>query len=299
MTTHVRSTLMPLLLSAGLVAISGCGTSEDPVGGSGLIETTETLVSAETAGRMTKRFFDEGRTVSIGDTLAVIDPSHLELQLASAKAGKTVLATNLETARLKVNQAASAQRFAETELERVKRLLNSGTATKRQFDQTEFEHTQAGIAHQTARAGVATLEAELTRVDVEIKRLERLISDCYPVAPTNGVIVEKYVNPGELLSPGKPIAKIAQLDTVEVKVYLTAGVFANLTLGTIATVSTESGGTDHSGTVVWTSEEAEFTPKNVQTAQSRADLVYAVKISIPNPDRTLKVGMPVFVTLEQ
>jgi HlyD family secretion protein len=85
---------------------------------------------------------------------------------------------------------------------------------------------------------------------------------------------------------------------VWVKVYLAAGDFAHIKLGDKAKVSTESGGGEFEGTVIWTSEEAEFTPKNVQTEQSRADLVYAAKVSIPNPEGTLKVGMPVFVTLE-
>ena len=83
-----------------------------------------------------------------------------------------------------------------------------------------------------------------------------------------------------------------------VKLYLTTGRFAAVKLGDPAAVSTESGGQSYNGTVVWTSDEAEFTPKNVQTEQARADLVYAVKVSILNLDRTLKVGMPVYVTLE-
>jgi HlyD family secretion protein len=112
-------------------------------------------------------------------------------------------------------------------------------------------------------------------------------------------VTEKFIEPGELLSPGKPIARISRLDTVTVKVYLTTDKFAQVTLGDRAVVSTESGSQEYHGTVVWTSDEAEFTPKNVQTEEARADLVYAVKVCIPNPDRTLKVSMPVFVRLEK
>ena len=113
------------------------------------------------------------------------------------------------------------------------------------------------------------------------------------------MVTEKFVEPGELLSPGKAIARIARLDTVTVKIYLTTGQFAGVKLGDRTTISTESGDKEYAGTVIWTSDKAEFTPKNVQTEEARADLVYAVKVSVPNPDRTLKVAMPVFVRLEK
>jgi ABC-type multidrug transport system ATPase subunit len=265
-----------------LLFLLACGNDGDHIGGSGLIEATETLVSAETSGRMTQRFFDEGSEVRTGDTLAVIDPSRLELALASAWAGHDVIEARLATARLQVEQAGKTEQYATTELERVTNLLRSGTTTQRLFDRAELEHTQAVIASKTARGQVRTLQAELATSEADIARLQRQLVDCYPIAPTTGVVTEKYTEPGELLSAGKPIAKIARLDTVWVKIYLAASEFANITAGTAATVSTESGGKEFTATVVWTSREAEFTPKNVQTKESRADLVYAVKVSIPN-----------------
>jgi HlyD family secretion protein len=243
--------------------------------------------------------FSEGTTVSQGDTLLVIDPSNLELELASARAGLDVLRAQLAAARVQVKQAATAEDFARSEFERVDRLVKSGTATNRQHDQAEFELNNAALARQTADAQVKTNEAGIIKTESDIARLERRLNDCYPLAPVGGVVTEKFIEPGELLSPGKSIARIARLDTVTVKVYLTTDKFAGVKLGDRAKVSTESGGQEHQGTVVWTSDEAEFTPKNVQTEEARADLVYAVKVAIANPDRLLKVGMPVFVTLEK
>jgi HlyD family secretion protein len=246
-----------------------------------------------------ERRCDEGASIVAGDRLAVIDPSHLELQLASAEAGRGVVEANLATARLAVENAARAEQYAVTEFERAQRLLEASTASQRQFDEAAFQRDQAKIARRTAEANVAALKAQLAQTEAEIARLRRLHQDGYPLAPVTGIVTETYVEIGELLAPGRPLVKLAQLDTVWVKVYLTAGDFAGVTIGQRATVSTETGGDEHTGAVIWTSPEAEFTPKNVQTAQSRADLVYAVKVSIPNPERRLKVGMPVFVTLEQ
>jgi len=283
----------------GLVILTGCSKNDGLPGGSGLIETAESVVSAETSGRVVQHRFDEGTAVAVGDTLLVIDPSNLELELTSAHAGLDVLQAQLAAARVQVKQAATAENFARTEFERVDRLVKSGTATDRQHDQAEFELNNGTLAHETAEAQVKTIQASIIKTESDIARLERRLKDCYSLAPVSGVVTEKFIEPGELLSPGKSIARISRLDTVTVKVYLTTDKFAGIKLGDPAKVSTESGGHEYSGIVIWTTDEAEFTPKNVQTEEARADLVYAVKVSIPNPDRTLKVGMPVFVTLEK
>jgi HlyD family secretion protein len=279
------------------LALAGCADDDGVINGSGLIETKEVLVSAETSGRVAQRFFDSGTELQTGDTLALIDTTRLALQMSAAVAQQTAAEANLSAARVKLTQAKETEAFAGKEFARVRKLLASGTATERQFDQVEHELTSAKLARQLAEAQIETIRADLDRITVERDRIRREQQDCHPVSPMTGVVTEDYVEAGELLSPGRPILKIARLDTVWVKVYLPAGDFANVTLGDNATVDTESDLGTFTGTVIWTSEQAEFTPKNVQTKSARADLVYAVKISIPNPNRSLKVGMPVFVTV--
>lgn len=281
-----------------MIMLTGCENGDGTASGSGLIETTETVVSAEASGRIVQHHVVEGAHVKPGDTLVVIDPSRMDLELAAAKAGLEVLRTELSTARTGVRQAESAEQYARTEFKRVEKLFNSGTASDRQYDQAVFNRDQAVIASETARSRVSSLEAQITKSEADIARLERQHADFFLKAPVGGVIVEKFVDPGELLAPGGPVARIADLDTVWVKVYLPAPRFAEVKLGDHAKVDTETGEAPRDGTVIWTSEEAEFTPKNIQTEEARADLVYAVKVSIPNTDHTLKVGMPVFVTLE-
>jgi HlyD family secretion protein len=288
---------VPILSLFALTTLIGCNGNNGPAGGSGLIESSETIVSAETSGRVVDHRFSEGDEVAPGDTLVVIDPSRIELELASARSGLKVLEAQLTTARLQIRQAGTAEDFAQKEFTRVERLYGSGTATKRQYDQAEFEKNRAEIAGETAAAQVKTLQAQIGKAEADIARLDRQLRDCYVAVPLAGTITEKFVEPGELLAPGKAVARITRMDSVWVKIYLTTGRFAAVRLGDNATVSTEAGEQEFRGRVIWTSAEAEFTPKNVQTEQARADLVYAVKILIANPDRTLKVGMPVFVTL--
>ena len=261
-----------------------------------MIEATETIVSAETGGQVQVLCFDEGSSIGRGDTLLIIDPSRPELELASARAGREVAVAKLAAARVELTRAGSTETFAGKELDRLTRLLASSTATQRQFDRAEYEYALAASGLEAARTAMATIEAELVRIDADIARLVRRLQDCYPVAPLAGTVTEKYVEAGELLSPGRPVARIACLDTVWVKAYLPAGDFVEVRLGDAATVDTEAGAT-YPGRVTWTSEEAEFTPKNVQTKKSRADLVYAVKVQVANSDGKLKTGMPVYVTL--
>jgi len=287
------------LLIILLLIFTGCGDSTDTIGGSGLIETTETIVSAETSGRVITLNFNEGSQVALSDTLAVIDPSRLELELSSSHAVRKVSETNLVSVHLQVKNTRRAREYAQTERDRLQKLLESGTTTQQNFDRVDFEFDQADLAFRVAEANVATLEAEIERIDAEINRLKRQLEDCYPLATISGAIAEKYVEIGELLSPGKAIAKIVRLDTVWVKVYLSAGDFARVKIGDRASVDTESGNRQYEGYISWTSDEAEFTPKNVQTEESRANLVYAVKITIPNTDGRLKVSMPVYVMLEK
>lgn len=284
-----------LLIAVAL--LTGCGHDTGFRGGSGLVEADGTLVSAETSGRVVDLRFAEGQAVSEGDTLAVIDPSRVELQLKSARAGREVITASLGTAQIQVDQASRTRDFASVEYDRISRLVSSGTANEQQRDKVEYDRDQAEIAVKTARANVRTLESQLVQAEAEIAQLERQLEDCYPLSPMSGVVTEKLVDQGELLSPGKAVVKLARLDTVWVKIYLPSGDFAQVRIGDEASVSTESGGQEFSGRVIWTSEEAEFTPKNVQTEESRADLVYAVKVQISNEDRFLKIGMPVFVTL--
>jgi HlyD family secretion protein len=281
------------------IAGAGCGSDNTQAGGSAFIEANDVLVSSETGGKIVQQRFDEGTAVKLGDTLAIIDPSKIELDIASAEANRHTLAANLEAARLQVSRARETESFARSERDRVAKLLKSGSATQKQMDQLEHDTNLAANARQTAAANVNVIDAQMAKQDADIARLRRQLQDAYVIAPSSGIVTEEYIDMGEVVAPGKAVAKISRLDTVWVKVYLPAGKFASVKVGDKATISTEAGASNYSGTVIWTSSEAEFTPKNVQTEKSRTNLVYAVKVSIPNSDGRLKIGMPVFVTVEE
>jgi HlyD family secretion protein len=279
--------------------IHGCGSESEQIGGSGLIEADEVIVSSETSGRVDSLCFIEGQPVKKLDTLAFIDPSRRQLELASAEASYLVTKQKLKSAAIQEEQAQETEEYALKERDRVAALVKSGGATPKELDLFEFEYSRAVLNRNSAAAAIETIESELKKLDADIGRIKREIRDCYPTSPLTGIILEKLVEKGEVLVLGKPIAKIAGLDTVWVKIYVSSGDLASLKIGDEAVIDTETGAASGSGVVVWTSNEAEFTPKNVQTKDARANLVFAVKIIIPNDDGLLKIGMPVYVTFNR
>jgi len=287
-----------LFVAFALVSLvaPGCDRSEKASGGSGFIEATSVVVSAETSGRLETLYFDEGDAVERGAILGVIDSSTISLQLDRALAQRQSAAAAIDIARVTIEQAAEDARLARKEFERIASLMEKGSANEQQYDQAETRDKQAALAKENAQASYRVRQADLARIDAEIAILRRSLEDCSPTAPVGGIIVNKLTEPGELLAPGKPIVEIAKIDTVWVKIYLPAHGIAALKLGDTAAVDPEDGRTEvPHGKVVWISDQAEFTPKNVQTAEARADLVYAVKVNISNPEGVFKIGMPVMV----
>lgn len=290
--------ILTILCVFPMLTVVSCGRGGGAPGGSGLIEATEVTVSAETSGRVEKRYVDEGDRLVPGDTIALIDTVTLSLRLTQAEALKTAAETRRENARIQIDKAALDTDLAQKEFDRINSLVQTGAANQQQYDKTKNILEQSRLARKAAAAALDAAVADLEKIDSDIALLRKQLADCHPVAPSGGTVVTTYVESGELAAIGKPLVKIARLDTVWVKVYLPSADLTRIKLGGRAEVDPEDGRTPPlAGVVTWISPEAEFTPKNVQTKEARADLVYAVKITIPNDGEQLKIGMPVLVTI--
>jgi HlyD family secretion protein len=283
-------------LLALLCFVSACDRGDLDAGGSGFIEATSVVVSAETSGRLEALFVDEGDTVARGAALGIIDSSTVKLQLERALAQRQSAVTAIEIARIAIEQAREEADLSRKEFDRIASLIGKGSANQQQYDKAETRRKQAELARDHAEATYRARQADLARWDAETALLRRQLADCYPDSPLAGLVVNRLVEPGELLAPGKPIVEIAKMDTVWVKIYLPAHDVTAIRLGDTAGVDPEDGRTEiPHGKVVWISDQAEFTPKNVQTAEARADLVYAVKVNVANPTGVFRIGMPVMV----
>ena len=286
------------MLAVALLAGGACSKKRSAPSGSGFIEAIETTVSSEATGRIKELRTDEGLSVAAGDTIAQIDTVTTMLRLRQARSTREAAEKRVNMAAIAIEQAAYSADLAGKTFGRTKALLADGSANQQRYDQDETAYKQAVLARRQADASLETARADLAKAESDVRLYRKQFDDCFPVAPISGEVATKYVEPGEWTTSGKALFKIAWLDSVWVKIYVPAGDLARIKLGGRAIVDPEDGtGRTFDGTVTWISNEAEFTPKNVQTKEARADLVYAVKVSIRNPGAVLKIGMPVSVAL--
>jgi HlyD family secretion protein len=287
------------LAGLALAALAAsCGDKTAAPGGSGFVEATEVIVSAETVGQVQSVRFSESQAVRAGDTLAVVDTTTTALRLREARAARRAAEDMVEVAGIAVRQATQARDLAKKEYDRLAALVEAGAVDRQRYDEAETGFNQASLGLERAQAELKSARSSLERADSEQAILATQLGDCFLRSPASGTVTEKYVEAGEFVSVAKPVARLATLDTVWVKIYLPPKDLTAIDLGAGARVDPEDGSHEPlDGKVTWISKEAEFTPKNIQTKAARADLVYAVKVTVPNRDGILKVGMPVFVEI--
>ncbi|MCP4703094.1 MAG: HlyD family efflux transporter periplasmic adaptor subunit [candidate division Zixibacteria bacterium] len=281
-----------------ILILVSCGEDNSAPGGSGLIEATEVVISAKMTGHIERLFIGEGDIVQTDDTVAVIDTTTTRLKLNQAEALRSSAEVQLEISVINIDQIHLKLSLAKKEFDRVKNLIKTGSVNQQQYDKAETAYNQAILSKKQAEATKRSAEANIQKINAEIALLGRQLDDCFPLVPNKGIVSDKFIEIGELVNFGAPLIKIASLDTVSVKIYLPASDLTQIKIGDQAEIDPEDGASQPlAGQIVWISPKAEFTPKNVQTKEARANLVYAVKIAIPNSQQILKIGMPVSVKI--
>ncbi len=306
--------ILSLILLLTVWSINGCRNDEENLfAGSGVIEATEILVSAETQGRLINIFFDEGDYLYKDAVIAEIDVERIELQKEVASADMTelnwsekVIDKEIAVAEELVSQASISLDNVQKTRDRMSNLYKQNAATKENLDKAETElslcisklhTTEKQLDEVKTRA--ASLHAKREKIEANLRLLDSMIKDGKVICPHDGIMIEKYVENGEIVNFGIPICKIADLSTVWLKIYVGEEMLGNLAIGGMAVINVDSHPErNFDGRITWISQNAEFTPKNVQTKDSRVDLVYAIKITMENPEGIFKIGMPADVHIE-
>ncbi len=290
---------MGILLSFMTLILCGCGIeNETDFIGSGTLEADEITVSALMAGQVDSVHFDEGEVVTASDLLVRIDIRKLEAQLHQTEAVFEELGISRRIAQNAVDQAEEQLRNITTTLERQQKLLDSGSSTTQIVDDLKTQQVLAESQLHTGRAQLNIIDAKQKQIESTIQLVQLQIEDGTITSPISGNIIEKYVESGENVAPGSPVAKIVNLDRMWIKVYLNEIDVGSIKLGSSLNVSVDAlPDSQFDGVVTWVSSKAEFTPRNVQTKEQRADLVYAVKVEFDNPDQRALIGMPAEVSL--
>lgn len=302
-----------------LILIFGCNGNDkiQKIEASGTIEATNITVSSKTSGEIMMMAVNEGNNVNEGDTLLIIDHDLLEIQLNQATAGKDVAEAQLKLLKNgarkediaqveeSVKQAEINNESAKDDFNRMSRLFESKSITKKQYEDAaaRYKLTQAQL--NAVKENLSKLknfarpeelkqaEANLNRSISSVDLLKKNISDSYVISPAKGIVVKRYVEKGETVSPMSSLFKISDLSTVHLIIYVSEKELGFVKPGQSASVTIDSyPDKKYEGKIVYISPEAEFTPKNIQTKDERTKLVFAVKIEINNPNLDLKPGMP-------
>lgn len=282
-------------MAAAALAMS-CGT-EAEFDAQGSFEATEVVVSAEAAGRILWFDAEEGTAVEPGARIGQIDTLQLDLQRRQLEAQQAALLASRPD--IRAQAAALREQIAkqERELTRVQNLLRDGAATTKQRDDIEAQirilQSQLSAALSSLDKSTVTIDGNAAVVESQIAALDDRIARCRIASPIAGIVLTKYAEAGELAAVGKPLLKVADLEHLYLRAYFTSEQLAAIRVGDAVTVTADFGGDqryDYEGRITWISPESEFTPKTIQTRDSRANLVYAAKIAVQNDGR-LKIGL--------
>ena len=295
-----------------LIAVTGCNSDDDTADAYGNFEAVETTVSAQATGELQSFTAQEGESLDSGQTVGHIDTEQLELRKAQLLANKQAVqsrAPNVSAQLSAYEQQIAVQQQQRKNLlrerERSQNLVAAGAAPTKQLDdidaQLETLDRQIALTRQQRAARASALNTQRTGTVAEtaplaeqVKQLDEQITKASVVNPTGGTVTVKYAEPGEVVSYGKPLYKIAALDHLTLRAYVGGDQLVNVKPGQrvqVAVDAPEGAMKTYQGTVTWISSRAEFTPKVIQTKEERVNLVYAMKIAVKN-DGDLKIGMP-------
>jgi HlyD family secretion protein len=282
-----------LLLLSLILILGACSNNKTKSDAFGNFETDEVIISAENSGKIVMTAFIEGEKVSQGAVMAVTDTTNLVLQRYQLMAQKeSVLA---QKAGLYAQIAVSDQQITNIQKDqvRIKKMLADGASTPKQMDDIDGQIALVEKQKKAYAAQINAIEKSGSAIESQIAVLNDRIGVSVVKAPITGIILEKYSETGELATPGKPLYKLANLDNLTLRVYISGTQLTQVKTGTTVKVmiDTNEGIKEITGTVEWVASEAEFTPKIIQTREERIKLVYAVKVRVPN-DGSLKLGMP-------
>jgi len=287
-------------IGLGIMLFSACSDKDEDFDASGSFEATEVIVSSEASGKIERLSIIEGQHLEKGEQVGLIDSTQLYLQ-------KINLLTNAKGVRAQrpdiTAQTASIKEkiiTLEKEKQRTTNLIKANAATQKQLDdingQIEILQKQLSALESTLRKSSQNISAQSSSMDIQIEQIKDRLQKSIITSPITGTVLTKFAEEGELANMGTPLFKIADIDNMILRVYVTNDQLSNIKLNDKINVfvdKTDQGNENkkmYEGAVIWISDKSEFTPKTIQTKNERANLVYAMKVLVKN-DGYLKIGM--------
>ena len=279
------------------ILLAACNSNKKEYDATGTFEATETTVSAEQSGTLLNFALEEGDDVEAGQEIGLIDTTQIWLKIRQATATKAVYQSQKPDLQKQIAVTRQQLAKAKTEQQRYRELVNDGAAPAKMLDdatsQVQVLQRQLDAQVSTLNTQLSTLNSQMSATDVQTSQLRDQLQKCHIKSPAAGTVLEKYVERGEFVSPGKPLFKMGEVKQMFLRAYVTSAQLQNIKIGQAVKVFADYGNGQkkgYDGTISWISSRSEFTPKTIVTDDERADLVYAVKISVKN-DGYIKIGM--------
>jgi len=288
---HMQRTI--LLLSVTFLLFS-CSRNDQKSDAYGNFEGTEIIVSAQVPGELMFFNIEEGDLLGKGAVIGLIDTTDLSLSKKLLLQQKQTIGAQLQNIRSEIEVQQQQLKNNLVNQKRIQNLYNEGAATQKQLDDinglVDINKKQIAAIHSRKEAIINQMKS----VDVQVEQVNRKIEKCMIVNPEKGTVLVKYSEAGELTGTGKPLYKLADLEKMKLKAYISGDQLAHISIGQEVEVMYDDNKLENkkiTGIVEWISPTAEFTPKTIQTKEERVNLVYAVKVSVHN-NGEIKIGMP-------
>ncbi|QCE42505.1 HlyD family secretion protein [Psychroserpens sp. NJDZ02] len=283
------------ILGIGIILLTliSCGNDNGKADGYGNFEATEIIISAENNGKLMQFNLDEGDVLQKEQFIGYIDTIPLALKREQLEVSKAVIASKSKGVLSQINVLNAKLKTANTNKTRAQNLIKDNAGTQKQLDDVLGEMDVIKSQIRSVEIQNAPVVNELKSIDVQLKQIDDQIQKSKITNPVNGTVLTKYAEPNEITAFGKPLYKIADLSTMQLRVYISETQLANIKIGQEVTIKIDNADAmkAYKGTISWIASEAEFTPKIIQTKEERVALVYALKVDVKN-EGSLKIGMP-------
>jgi HlyD family secretion protein len=286
-----------ITMAIAALLLAACGNSEKEYDATGTFEATETTVSAEQNGTLLTFAINEGDEIEAESEVGLIDTTQTWLKLQQARATQEVYQSQKPDMEKQTSATRQQLAKAQAEQQRYKELVADGAAPSKMLDDAtnQVQVLQRQLAAQLSSLSTNTnaLSKQMAATEVQIDQLRDQLRKCHIKAPLKGTVLEKYAERGEFVAIGKPLFKMADMEQVYIRAYVTSAQLQSIRTGQQVKVFADYGDgkkQEYDGTVSWISSRSEFTPKTILTDDERADLVYAVKVRVKN-DGFIKIGM--------
>lgn len=282
------------LIALALVLLMACKNNKEQSDAYGNFEAVETIISAESAGKLLAMQVRQGDLLQAGQLIAVIDTTELLLRKEQTLAQLSASETKRQNVTAQINVLKEQKKNVQTTQQRLSKMYADQAATQQQMDDINGQMNVLDRQITSTNTQFQLIASEMEVIRKQVSLLDEQLRKCRIASPISGTVLETYLETGELVTPGKPILKMADLSNLELKAYVSGEQLSKVKLGNEVKVLIDAEGEQMqplTGKISWISSEAEFTPKIIQTREERVKLMYGVKIVVAN-DGTLKIGMP-------